>query len=113
MPAMVGPVMMGASFDAFHSSTPAIMAFAAMAVFSDHMFAVFQVQQGPQLGIAPQDNMASASAIAAVRPALGFEFFPVKVQTARAAVTGAGVKFNIVYKVIAHGQGLELTTLCR
>ena len=30
VPAMVGPVMMGASFDAFHSYTPAIMAFAAI-----------------------------------------------------------------------------------
>ena len=30
IPAMVGPVMMGASFDAYHSYTPAIMAFAAI-----------------------------------------------------------------------------------
>lgn len=42
---------------------------ARLAVFGNDMLAVLKVQERPQLRIRPKDDVASASAVAAIRPA--------------------------------------------
>jgi hypothetical protein len=46
------------------------------------MLAIFQVKECPELFIPFEDNVASSSAIAAVRTTLADKFFPVEMRAA-------------------------------
>ena len=50
----------------------------AFSAFGADDFAAFEVDEGPELGIGPEDHMASASAVTAVGAAFGDVFCPVE-----------------------------------
>ena len=69
------------------------------AVLGPHHFAVAQVDEGPQLGIYAQDDVAAPAAVTAVGTALGDVFGPVEVSASGAAVTAGAEDAYVVYEV--------------
>jgi hypothetical protein len=53
----------------------------------------------PKLRINPQDNVASAAAVSAVRPALGHILGPVQVHAPSSSVPAGAEDLNVVYEI--------------
>jgi hypothetical protein len=64
------------------------------------MFAVFKVQQRPQLRVAAQYNMSATPTIATIGAALGYKLFAVKMRSSRPALTAAAKYLNVINKVL-------------
>lgn len=62
-----------------------VLRLARLTVFRDNVLSVFEVQECPELSIAPQDYAAAPASVATVRPALGIEFLAMKMKKTRAA----------------------------
>ena len=75
---------------------------AMLAVFSEDMFGVLEVQECPALGGAAQDDVATASAVAAVGSCLGVVLHPQQVCRAGAALAAAHQDFDVIYEVARH-----------
>ena len=85
---------------ACHERTAAILA-----VARNDMFAKLQVKECPELGIAAQNNITSAAAIAAVWSAARIHLGTVKMPAARAALSAAATNLHIVNKIgFRHGR---------
>jgi hypothetical protein len=69
-------------YDVFAALAEAECTTATLAVISENMLAIFQVKECPELFIPFEDNVASSSAIAAVRTTLADKFFPVEMRAA-------------------------------
>ena len=63
------------------------------------MFAVFKVQQCPQLLVASQYNGSTTASITTVRATLGYEFFPSEMDRSRSALTAFAVDLYVVNKI--------------
>jgi hypothetical protein len=63
------------------------------------MLSVFQVKQGPQLRVSPDNNAASPASVASIGPAFWIELFPVEMQASSSAASGTGIEFYIVYEI--------------
>lgn len=63
------------------------------------MLAIFQVQQGPQLGLPLHEDVAAPAAVATIRATLGSEFISVKMHGTATAFSGANENLDIIYKV--------------
>jgi len=72
---------------------------AALAVGREQVLAVLQVQQGPELGVAFENDMAAAAAVAAVGAAIGQALGPEEMVRAGPALARAARNFNVVDKV--------------
>ena len=72
---------------------------AVSAVLGPHYLAVAQVNERPQLGIHPKDNVTAPAAVAAVRSAFGNIFSPVQMGAAGAAVATGAKNAYVVYEV--------------
>ena len=72
---------------------------AGSAVVGFDMLLVLEVDQGPHLGVAAQDDMAATAAVTAVRATLGHIFFPAEVHTPRPSRARSTEDFHIVYEV--------------
>ena len=69
------------------------------AVVGPYYLAVPKVDERPELGIHPQDDVAAAAAVSAVRTALGDVFCPVKVGASGSAVPACAENAHVVYEV--------------
>src|SRR5690606_10174044 len=88
------------------ATAAALVGPAALAVLGDHVLGVAQVQEGPELRIGAQDHMASAPAIAAIRPAFRHVFLATQMPAARTAFTGTALDTDLVDEVRGgHGRG--------
>ena len=75
------------------------------------MLAVFQVQQRPHLGIAPQDHMTAPTAVTSIRTTLRRRTVAVHVRAARATLSGAAAQLHIVNEILArHGASMARRT---
>lgn len=63
------------------------------------MLAVFQVDEGPELWISPENDMASAAAVTSVWAAFWDVFGPVKMHRTCTSVTGDAVDLDVVYEI--------------
>jgi len=77
----------------------ALVAGAHPAIIGDHVFGVAQVQQGPQLGIAAQDDVTAAAAITAIGAALGHVLLAAEVAAALPPFPGAALDADVVDEV--------------
>jgi hypothetical protein len=59
---------------------------AALPVAGNHIFVIAQMQQSPQLGIAPEDDVPTPAAIAPIGPCFGVEFGTGKMPAASTSV---------------------------
>ena len=75
---------------------------AVLAVLGEDVLGVLQVQQGPPLRGAAQDDVAAAPAVAAVGTRLGVVFHPQQVRTSRAALAAPHQYLDVVYEVRCH-----------
>jgi hypothetical protein len=57
------------------------------------------VNEGPELGINPQDDVAAPAAVTAVRAAFGHVFGAMKVCTAGSSVPAGAEDTDVVYEV--------------
>src|SRR5690606_8456410 len=64
-----------------------------------HVLPVLQVQQRPQLLVAAQDDVSTATAISPIRATLGHKLFPAEVRRTRATCPGAGAELHIINKI--------------
>ena len=64
-----------------------------------HMLGVAQMEQSPKLGVTAQDDVAAATAIAAVGAAFRDILLVAEMQRTRAAFARAAEYFDVVYKV--------------
>ena len=71
----------------------------AFAVLRELVTLVLKVNQRPVLAVAAQDDMSSATAVAAVRSAEFDEFLAAEMRRPAAAVSGTGEYFHVIYKV--------------
>jgi len=71
----------------------------ALSVFRDDILIIAQVKQCPQVLVAPEDDMGTPSAIAAVRPRLGIEFGPREVLAACPTMSAFAKHPYLVYKI--------------
>ena len=71
----------------------------AFAVLRELVTLVLKVDQRPVLAVAAQDDMSSATAVAAVRSAEFDEFLAAEMRRPAAAVSGTGEYFHVIYKV--------------
>src|SRR5690606_29593537 len=71
----------------FAGGAGAVLCFTWFAIFSNDVLAVFQVKQRPELSVSFQDNITPTAAIAAIRSALGIEFFSMKMKTSCTAAS--------------------------
>jgi hypothetical protein len=65
------------------------------------------VKQGPELGIAFQNNVCTTAAIATIRSAFGRKFIPQKMFNASATVATATKYPYIINKVLFHARGKD------
>ena len=78
---------------------------AVFAGLSNQVLLVLQVEQGPELGAAFQNNVAAAPAVAAVGAAVGQALSPEEMVRARPSPTRAAVDLNVVDEVIGSHFG--------
>ena len=82
---------------------------AVLAVLSELVALILEVDERPVLPVAPQHDAAALAAIAAVRTAEGHEFLAAEVCRTGAAVPRAGEYLHVVYKVgTCHNIGFTL-----
>ena len=72
------------------------------AVTGIDVLGVTKVQQGPQLGIAAQNDVSATTAIATIGTAFWDVFLPAEMQRARAAFARAAEYLYVIYKVRSH-----------
>src|SRR5690606_13085297 len=77
----------------------AVLLFAGLSGFGDHVLPVFQVQQCPELCISAQPDITAFSPIAAVGTAQGYVLFASEVPKAGASSARTRMKFYVVNKV--------------
>ena len=63
------------------------------------VFAVFEVYQGPELLVRPQDNVSATSSVSSVRTAFRDVFGPVQVHRAGPSVPAGTEYLDVVYEV--------------
>src|SRR5271167_2863604 len=85
--------------DILPKTARAIVSAAALAVFSQHILIIAEMQQGPKMIASPENDMSSTSAIAAIRPRHVIEFGLHKMLAARPAMTGPGKYPYLIYKI--------------
>jgi hypothetical protein len=59
----------------------------------------FEVDEGPEVAVAPQDDIAAPSAVAAVGTPESDELFPAKMGTSRSARSRAAENLDVIYKI--------------
>ena len=64
-----------------------------------HMTLIFQVEQGPVVMVAAQDDTAAIATVAAIRTTVGLVLHVTKVHGTFAAFTRAAIYLHIVYKI--------------
>ena len=69
------------------------------AIAGKQMLGVAQMKQSPKLGVTAQDDVAAATAVAAVGTALGNVFLTAEMQRARTAFARAAEYLHIINKV--------------
>ena len=67
---------------------------------------IFQVQEGPVVVIAAQDDAATLTAITAIRTSVGIILHMAQVHGAFTTLTGAAIDLHVIYKVRFHLSGL-------
>ena len=77
----------------------AVAAFALAAVLSLDVLAVFKVDEGPELRVGAEDDVAAPAPVTSVGPALRDVFSPVKVRRSSAAVPGCAEYLYVIYEV--------------
>ena len=78
---------------------------AVAAVFGEYVTVVLQVQQGPVVAVAPQDDMASSASVASVGTAIGDVLLAAQMYRAASAFAGAAVDFHVINKIrFSHSQ---------
>ena len=71
----------------------------ALAVGSEDVTLVTQMEQSPDIAVTPQYDMAAAAAVASIRSSLGYIFGSVEVARACAAFAAAAKYLDIVYEI--------------
>ena len=71
----------------------------ALAVLGELVTLVFEVDQGPVLAVALQDDTAALAAVAAVGTAESHEFLAAEMRRAGSAVTRTGEYLYVIYKI--------------
>ena len=71
-------------------------------VVGKHMLGVAQVEQGPELGVAAQNHIAAAPAVAAVGAAFRDVFLAAEVQRTRTALARAAENLHIINEIRGH-----------
>ena len=71
----------------------------ALAVLGELVTLVFEVDQGPVLAVALQDDTAALAAVAAVGAAESHEFLAAEMRRAGSAVTRTGEYLYVIYKI--------------
>ena len=69
------------------------------AVFGKDVLGVFQMEQRPELGVAFEDDMASAASVAAVRAAFRVLFASEEVHGTCAAFARAAENLHVIDKI--------------
>ena len=72
---------------------------AVLAVLGELVTLVFEVDEGPVLTVALQDDAAALAAVAAVGAAESHEFFTAEMRRAGPSVSRTGKYFHVIYKV--------------
>jgi hypothetical protein len=72
------------------------------ALVRDNVLAIFEVEQGPDIAVTPQDNGTPIAAIAAVRSTIGIAFLVEKMHGARPSFSGSGANFYVINKILIH-----------
>ena len=72
---------------------------AVATVLCEDVLLIFQVQQGPIVMVAAQDDASSVATVTAVRSAVGLVFHVSEVRRSSAAFSGAADDAHVVYKV--------------
>ena len=75
---------------------------AVATMFGEDVLLVFQVQQGPIVMVAAEDDAPSVTSVTAVGTAVGLVFHVSEVCRSPAAFSGAADDAHIVYKVRFH-----------
>jgi hypothetical protein len=75
------------------------VAVSAHPVLGLHVFAVAQVEQGPQLSAPAQDHVSATATVTPVRAAFGQSFGAVQMRTACPALSRAAADPNVVYEI--------------
>ena len=70
-----------------------------MAIFRRHVLAVFEVEQCPQLRIAPQNDVSTSTSVTTIWSAFVYELFAVEMFAPRPAMARFGVELNVVDEV--------------
>jgi hypothetical protein len=77
----------------------AVLLASGLAITGNHMLAVFERQQSPHLGIAPQNDMASPSAISPVRASFWHKLLSPEMDHTITAPARSTVYFYVIDKV--------------
>jgi hypothetical protein len=64
------------------------------------VFFELEVQKGPELFVAAQNNVSAASAVTSVGPSLWNVFFSAKMRRTATTVSGGTVNFYVINKVV-------------
>ena len=67
-----------------------------------YVLLVLKVKQSPEVTVAAQYDMSAATAVSAIRSALGDVLRAVEMQTACTTFARAAVNLNVIYKVCCH-----------
>jgi hypothetical protein len=70
-----------------------------LSIFCDHILVITQVKQCPKVFVAPEDDMATSSTIAAVWPRLGIEFGPHEMLASCPTVSAFAKHPDLVNKI--------------
>ena len=73
-------------------------AFAVVAVFCGDKFAVFQVQQGPELGVPPEDHTSAIATITTIRATEGHVFLTPPMDDSFPPVAALEIDLYVVNK---------------
>ena len=99
--------------DQFVSAIGAVLVLAgsALAGSRNHMFPVLQMQQRPKLRIPPHNHVSAPATIAAIRPAFGVVFAPVKVSRSWTALPRAAANLDVVDEILTGQPSLRFVEL--
>ena len=87
-----------------------VLAFAELSasgpsVLGPYMFAVFKVDQGPELRVCPENDMSSSTSVTSVRASFRNVFFPAQMHRTCAPVSGSAEYLHIVYEIAVSHLG--------
>lgn len=94
--------------DIFSGATGTIVTAAAFTIFCQHVFVIAQVEEGPEVFIAAQDDMGTATAVAAIGAGFRVEFGAHEMLAAGAAVAAAAEDADLIDEVAFFAQSIRL-----